>query len=188
MGEFNIHAGRWKIMNTYIEYYNDLGIRQLVHGDAAAVSELQSCIYDSMPDKSQFVLTTAEELAESIEHDFCLGAFDEDNLAAVTTIVLNRVTKRNIGYVLGYNAYECVTYDTTFVRPDCRGRGLQRHFMKLKDEFSLKNGAKYAFATVSPDNGYSLNNLKMSGFDIIDRREIYGGVDRFILRKNLRGS
>ena len=40
-------------------------------------------------------------------------------------------------------------------------------------------------ATVSPGNPYSLNNAKASGFEIVSRREMYGGHDRYLLAKHL---
>ena len=40
-------------------------------------------------------------------------------------------------------------------------------------------------ATVSPENQYSLNNALACGFVIADRREMYGGYDRYLLKKML---
>ena len=37
--------------------------------------------------------------------------------------------------------------------------------------------------TVSPENQYSLNNALASGFEIVCRREMYGGYDRYLLAK-----
>ena len=175
-------------MNTCIEYYYGLEVRQLQQNDLMSVIKLQDKVYECLPDKTQFVLTTADEFAESIVYDYCIGAFSGDILAAVTTIVLNRASTRNVGYVLGFEAADCVTYDTTFVHPNYRGRGLQQHFMPIKDDISRRNGAKFAFATVAPDNIYSLRNLTESGFKIIDKKELYGGVDRLILQKDLRSA
>ena len=40
-------------------------------------------------------------------------------------------------------------------------------------------------ATVSPENQYSLNNALASGFEIVCRREMYGGYDRYLLAKKV---
>ena len=39
------------------------------------------------------------------------------------------------------------------------------------------------YTTVSPENLYSLNNALASGFTIAARREMYGGYDRYLLKK-----
>ena len=49
----------------------------------------------------------------------------------------------------------------------------------------LRPGIVGIGATVSPGNPYSLNNAKASGFEIVSRREMYGGHDRYLLAKHL---
>jgi len=46
-------------------------------------------------------------------------------------------------------------------------------------------GGEQPFATVSPQNQYSLHNALASGFAIVSRREMYGGHDRYLLAKEL---
>ena len=38
----------------------------------------------------------------------------------------------------------------------------------------------------SPDNQYSLRNALACGFEIVCRREMYGGYDRYLLAKTLK--
>ena len=65
-----------------------------------------------------------------------------------------------------------------------RGNGLQR--ILLEDALPLlRPGIVGIGATVSPGNPYSLNNAKASGFEIVSRREMYGGHDRYLLAKHL---
>lgn len=47
----------------------------------------------------------------------------------------------------------------------------------------LRPGIVGIGATVSPENQYSLNNALASGFEIVCRREMYGGYDRYLLAK-----
>ena len=49
----------------------------------------------------------------------------------------------------------------------------------------LRPGIVGIGATVSPENQYSLNNALASGFEIVCRREMYGGYDRYLLKKML---
>jgi len=156
--------------------------------DLEEILALQTRVYDRIENKDIFVLTTREELEESLEKDICIGAFDGDILVAFTLMVTRPDSERNLARYLDYGADKsarCVTYDTTFVHPDYKGYGLQKVFIRLKDLIALNLGAAEALATVSPDNPYSLNNLQASGFEVVKRKEMYSGVDRLILRKKL---
>jgi hypothetical protein len=152
------------------------------------ITALQDKVYGRIQDKDTFVLTTPQELAESLELDYCIGAFIEDRLIAFTLMVSNRPGRRNLGCAGGddpLDAVRSVTYDTTFVDPDYTGYGLQRFFIALKDKLALKLGAVEAYATVSPLNTVSLNSMRSSGFVIVDEKRMYGGYGRYILCKPL---
>ena len=77
-----------------------------------------------------------------------------------------------------------VVYDTTFVSPDSRGFGLQRMAAWFKDLEARRIGAAEAIATVSPMNPASCRNIRASGFRVDARREMYGGLDRLVMKKD----
>ena len=64
------------------------------------------------------------------------------------------------------------------------GNGLQRKLLEAALT-RLRPGIVGIGATVSPENQYSLNNALASGFEIVCRREMYGGYDRYLLAKAL---
>lgn len=149
---------------------------------------LQAYVREHLDNPEIFAMTSREEIAESLEQDFCFGAFAGDRLAAFSLVIRNRVTPRNLGAKLGLSNAElmqCVTYDTTFVHPDYRGFGLQAYFMAPKDRLSRESGAAWALCTVDPANPHSLNNVTRAGFTVVKRARLYGGADRYILRKDL---
>ena len=74
--------------------------------------------------------------------------------------------------------------DSAIVHPDYRGNGLQRKLLEVALTL-LRPGIVGIGATVSPENQYSLNNALASGFEIVCRREMYGGYDRYLLAKAL---
>ena len=157
--------------------------------DVPAILALQDAVYHGLEDKNIFVRLTEEELRESIEKDSCLCAYCGEELAAFSLVVANRGSPQNLGSYLGYSEEEmreCVTYDTTFVHPDFRGYGLQKQFIRWKDEEGRKMGAKWALCTVSPDNPNSLNNTLRAGFEIVEEKQLYGGIRRYVLRKSLQ--
>ena len=145
----------------------------------------RACVPEDVPDAG--LLVRVRRL-QSIEKDACLSVFCGDILAAYTLVVANRISPQNLGSYLGYSEEEmkeCVTYDTTFVHPDFRGYGLQKQFIAWKDEEGRRMGAKWALCTVSPDNPNSLNNTLRAGFEIVEEKEMYGGIRRYVLRKAL---
>lgn len=162
-------------------------LRAVHAGEVDKVLQLQQRVHDHMPDPSLLAMTDGEEIAESTALDVCLGAFDGDRLAAFALMVVNRESPdRNTGQKNGMNPLECVSFDTAFVDPDYRGMGLQRCLLQIRNEIALQLGAKYALVTVDPKNEYSLNNILSQGFEIIARKPLYGGLDRYVLRKELQ--
>lgn len=162
--------------------------RRCTAEDLAAIFALQERVVGALPTPELFARTTEAELAESLELDFCLGAYADDRLAMVSIMVTNRISPRNLGICLGYEEarlLQTVTYDTTFVDPAFRGYGLQRLSFRFKDAEAAVLGAREALATVAPGNDASLRNLLANGFAEADRQSLYGGLDRMILRKTL---
>lgn len=163
-------------------------LRQCAIDDLDAIMRAQESVYSSLEQNHIFALTTREEISESLNIDFCIGAFCGGELAAFTLMVTNRLTYRNLGNYLGYTQdrlLHCVTYDTTFVLPDYRGFGIQRLFCAIRDKVAIELGAQEALATVSPDNTVSLKNIKANGFKILAEKTMYTGVQRYIVGKKL---
>jgi hypothetical protein len=157
--------------------------------DIEEILELQKRVYDHIGDKNTFVMTTEQELADSLKEDVCIGAYHGNILVGFTLMITNPDSPRNLGLHLDYDREKlkkCVTYDTTFVDPHYSGYGLQRIFIRLKDRLAWSGGATEALATVSPDNTVSLNNLKNSGFSVAGQKTMYGGYERLILSKPLK--
>ena len=123
--------------------------------DAAAFYALQNEVRAAMPHPEQFVPDTLENIARYLKEDLCIGGWD--------------------GWA---NA------DSAIVHPDYRGNGLQRKLLEAALGL-LRPGIVGIGATVSPENQYSLNNALASGFEIVCRREMYGGYDRYLLAKKL---
>ena len=73
--------------------------------------------------------------------------------------------------------------DLTMVAPPYRGHGLQRLFNKIRIGQAIELGATEGLTSIAPSNPYSYNNFLIMNFHIADRRELYGGKDRYLLRK-----
>jgi len=164
----------------------DLVVRRVRPDEVDLVMELQSRVHVHMPDQSHLAETDRDQVEESAALDVCLGVFDGSRLAAFALMVVNRVSEeRNTGQKNGLIPEECVSFDTAFVDPDYRGLGLQRRLLQAREEIAAQLGAKYALVTVSPHNEFSLRNILSQGFEIMARKQLYGGLDRYVLKKNL---
>ncbi len=156
--------------------------------DLAPLLALQQRVYDALSDKDTFVLLSEAELFDSLANDVCIGTFAGETPIAATVVVKNRCSPRGLPYQLGLDQEAClraVTYDSTFVDPKFTGYGLQRYFMGIKNEIARELGASEAYATVSPQNAVSLQNLLAGGFTIAERRTLYDKHDRYVMHRIL---
>ena len=155
--------------------------------DAAAFYALQNEVRAAMPHPEQFVPDTLENIARYLKEDLCIGGWVGGRLGAYFILRYCGHSEHNYAAFMGIPEaeWECwANADSVIVHPDWRGNGLQR--ILLEDALPLlRPGIVGIGATVSPGNPYSLNNAKASGFEIVSRREMYGGHDRYLLAKHL---
>ena len=142
--------------------------------DAAAFYALQNEVRAAMPHPEQFVPDTLENIARYLKEDLCIGGWDGGRLGAY--------------FILRYCGQDAHNYAAFMGIPreewDYRGNGLQRKLLEVALGL-LRPGIVGIGATVSPENQYSLNNALASGFEIVCRREMYGGYDRYLLAKKV---
>ena len=162
-------------------------LRQCTREEAEAVYRLQNEVRAMMPNPELFMPDTLENIQSYLEHDLCLGAWDGERLGAYFILRYCGHSEHNYAAFMGIPEAEWdhwANADSVIVHPDWRGNGLQR--ILLEDALPLlRPGIVGIGATVSPGNPYSLNNAKASGFEIVCRREMYGGHDRYLLAKHL---
>ncbi len=161
--------------------------REAVPEDIDEVVALQDRIIDALPDKDLYAASTREEYLVQLTEDICFIAECNGRTAGFSVLVPNDPDNpRNYGKYLDYSREQLAktaSLDLTMVDPEFRGRGLQRIFNKLRIGAAIKTGAEEGLCTISPDNPYSYRNFLVLNFEIIEQREMYGGKQRYILRK-----
>lgn len=155
--------------------------------DIDKVMQLQQEVVDALPDKDLYQTSTREEYLEQLEEDCCFMAECDGEVAGFSVLVPNNADNpRNYGKYFDYDreqlAVTC-SLDLTMVSPNYRGLGIQRDFNKIRIGTAVAMGAKEGLATISPDNPYSYRNFTVLNFDIVEQREMYGGKQRYLLRK-----
>lgn len=161
--------------------------RKALPEDIDKVTALQNRIVDALPDKDLYAASTREEYLTQLKEDICFIAECGGRVAGFSVLVPNDPDNpRNYGQYLEYDRDRLAvtaSLDLTMVDPEFRGRGIQRIFNKLRIGTAVEMGAKEGLCTISPDNPYSYRNFLVLNFEIIEQREMYGGKQRYILRK-----
>lgn len=163
-------------------------IRRCTEEDLDAILALQLSVFEQLCDQSVYALVGEEEIHESLLEDYCFGTYLDGELIAYTMMIANRISYRNYGTYVGYpeeRQAKCVSMEITLVDERYRGYGLQKLFVRLREEIARELGATEALVTIAPGNDYSLANLVNSGYEIIDTRPLYEGAVRHILSKRL---
>ena len=161
-------------------------LRRCGPADAAAFFALQNEVRAAMPHPEQFVPDTLENITAYLREDLCIGHTTVNGWGrtlSCATAAGARTTMRPFwGCPGGVGALgQCGQRSG---HPDWRGNGLQRKLLEAALPL-VRPGIVGIGATVSPENQYSLNNALACGFVIADRREMYGGYDRYLLKKML---
>lgn len=164
-----------------------IDFRKATDADIEEVIALQERIVDALPDKDLYSTASREEYLTQLREDYCLIAECGGQTAGFSVLIPNDPDNpRNYGKYLDYSRDQLArtaSLDLTMVDPAFRGRGIQRIFNKLRIGAAIGMGASEGLCTISPDNPYSYRNFQVLNFEIIDQREMYGGKQRYIFRK-----
>lgn len=178
-----------------IELMNGKGVPKTFHirratpEDLDAFMELQQTIMDALPNKDVYATYTREESLDALETDYCyMATCDGGKVAGYSVLIANTtpVVEKNYGHYFDYDEEHLsrtASLDLTMVAPPYRGHGLQRLFNKIRIGQAIELGATEGLTSIAPSNPYSYNNFLIMNFHIADRRELYGGKDRYLLRK-----
>ena len=164
-----------------------IDFREAKPEDIDKVMALQDAIMEALPNKDLYAPFSREESIAQLEHDICFIAECDGEVAGYSVMIPNDPDNpENYGKYFNYDREQLArtaSMDLTMVAPKYRGRGLQRIFNKLRIGRAIAMGATEALTTISPDNPYSYRNFLILNFEIVDTRKLYGGKDRYILRK-----
>lgn len=165
-----------------------LKLRACLKEDLDALMLLQDKICQSMERSDWFATTSREENERFLVNpNAILGVYDGERLVAYGSVGFLGDSPDNLGWDLGFareKVLHCAVLDTIVVDSEYRGLGLQRELIRsCVDYASEKMPGCKVLATVAPDNIYSLRNVQAEGFQILAKKEKYGGKERYILGK-----
>lgn len=164
-------------------------IRNAVEKDVCEIEKVMNEVSSQLADRTLYVTGDRAYIQNHIsEQGFTVLAVCGERVAGFLIVHLPGETPDNLGYDAGLPREE-IPYvghmDSAAVREEYRGHGIQR-MMMMEGEIQLKRrGYRYAMATVSPDNPYSLENCRKLGYQTAAAKRKYGGLLRLIVMKNL---
>jgi len=155
------------------------------------IMDLQKNIYEGLEDKDFYSCSEKEEFEETINNKGkvvgCISSYD-DELIAIAVYIEYGYEDHNYGYDINIKSEELLKVgqvESTLVKETYRGNGLQKIMCEILEDIGITRGMNYICATVAPKNIYSLNTFKKLGYNIITEKLKYGGLNRYVLMKNL---
>ena len=150
--------------------------------DIEEIMSLQDAVVRALPDKSLYCPLTRCEVIESIHLDEIYLVSRATELVALSLLVSNRVSPRNLAGDVKMSPAETMTFDVVIVDPSWRGYGLQKALVDMAIQRAKELKLSQILCTVSPENEHSYRNFTDKGFTPVARHVIkYDGKDRDIL-------
>lgn len=156
--------------------------------DLDAIYAFQEEVVASIKDAQWFCPTSKEQYERMLSgSDLVLKVMDGERMAAFGSMVFAGLSDSNYASHLevpkeDYGKW--VNMDTIMVHPDYRGLGLQSYLFEQM-EMRIPRNVKWAAGTVSPYNVFSYRNFEKCGYQEQKRMNLYGGMLRCIMTKEV---
>ena len=164
--------------------------RLLLRSDAEAIFAVHCAATRGLPN-DMVRRESLEFILEQIDDGFVVGVFSEAAILVAygaLTVVVEEVDK--VANILDLDAASRARFcllDGGAVHPDWRRRGMHREIIAARLRYAKVLGKDLVGATVSPRNIQTLKNTFNAGFRIMQAELLYGGYERLILVRDLRG-
>lgn len=154
------------------------------------IIKLQDIIMNGLEDKQLYAPTEREEFVNYFKSGGKIIGYldDKDDLIAMAIYVKKGYEEGNYGYDLGIEGemlLNVAQVESTVVRSDYRGNGLQRVLCEKIEDIAKDESVKLLTSTASPYNKYSVNTFRKLGYEIKKDKIKYGGLRRYVLAKEL---
>ena len=170
------------IITSFIEKEEKFHIKRLSFESLSEVILLQDESTKDLMDKDIYFPLSRDEFLESFHVDRIFGIFSSEELVAVSVVVVNRDSARNLAKDFDILPAKTFTFDAVYVKPEYRGYGLQSKLIKIAIKEAEKENVSYILATVSPNNQHSMQNFLSAGFNIVKQTYKYGGKLRNLIK------
>lgn len=155
------------------------------------ILDLQQEIYDLLEQKEFYSCSNREDFEKNLNvRGKIIGCITEetDELVAIGVYAKFEYGEENYGHDLdikGEDLLQVANFESTIVHPEYRGNSLQKIIIENLEELAKADNIKCIGVTAAPDNKYSVENIKKLGFEIVKEKIKYGGLKRYVFRKNI---
>lgn len=167
-----------------------LKISRASYEDLPEIMEIMETACERAKDKEWFFADSEETARRHIEEKgFTLKTEEDECIAGFLSVRFPGTDEDNLGSHLGLSQEEMMAVahmEAAAVRPDFRGRGIQKSLMCKAEEILRDMPYRYLMGTAHPDNTYSVNNFLNLEYDIVDEGLKYGGLPRYVFCKRVR--
>lgn len=158
----------------------DLTLRKLILDDLPECKMLQQEVLNGITDNKErniFEALTDEEWEHSLQHDFCVGVFSQNQLVGILSLIHNPTREQNLLLDLDeYSSAEpesTIVIDCVLVKSELRGYGIQRMMLEIAVFYAKKVTAQFICAVISPQNYYSSKNIMKAGYRMVATKPKY---------------
>lgn len=168
----------------------DAKLRVLDIKDLDHIMELQDIILEGLENKELYAPTERDEFINYLNKGAKIIGYTDENeeLIAMAVYIKKGYEEGNYGYDLGIsgkNLLKIGQVESTVVRSDYRGNGLQKRLCEKIEEIAKDDEVKILTSTASPYNKYSVNTFTNLGYEIKKEKFKYGGLRRYVMAKNI---
>lgn len=153
------------------------------------IVNLNENILKQLENKELYAKSTRDEFYEYLTgKGKIIGCIVDGNLIAMGIYGVLKEDKRNYGYDLdlyGDSLLHVCQIECTVVNKEFRGNNLQKKICEIIESMAKEDKMKIISATASPINLYSVNTFINLGYEIYKEKEKYGGLRRYILKKDI---
>lgn len=175
-----------KFKGTSVKPYNCY-VTELTKENIKEILELHPIVREYLESEDDFYFDEYDYYKHHLVNGGkILGCYVNNKLIAYGVAIFPGYDSENLGYDINLNSEELpfvAHLDSFIVHPNYRGNKLQYKLSLLIEEIARQKGCKHLFSTVSPNNIYSLTNLKNLGLEIKLEKLKYDGKLRYILYK-----
>ncbi|GAA0376954.1 GNAT family N-acetyltransferase [Bacillus horti] len=153
--------------------------------------EFENRIVEGLEKREYFVSLTEMEWEKVLgEQGITAGIFFNGELVGLHAVLFPHQSNENLGLDIGLDsgAMELVAHlESVCIHPKHRGKGLHYQLAIYLIEYLKKYTAyRYLLETVAPGNWSSLKSILKSGLVIVELKEKYNGLHRYICFKDIK--
>lgn len=164
-------------------------IRRAASEDVEQIMDIMREAKASLVHSDWFVSDSEEYVRAHLENcGFILAAEAENGEIAGFFLVKKPDEEENLGTYLDFDQEKLskvMIMDTAAVAVKYRGHHLQSRLYQEAEKRIDRKRYPYLLCTIHPDNRFSLQNMQKNGFVIQKKVLCYGGLERYILMKEL---